>query len=158
MAAPVDWIERLALEPHPEGGWFRRIYTAAQSVPTPSGSRCAASSIHYLLNRQSPVGRFHRNRSAILHYLQDGGPVTYWLLDHGSVRSVTLGREPGQSLFLEVPGGIWKASRLESAADCALVSEVVLPGFDYADHEFLTLERLQREYPDDAERLSALVR
>jgi predicted cupin superfamily sugar epimerase len=27
------WIEELDLEPHPEGGWFREVYRAKESVP-----------------------------------------------------------------------------------------------------------------------------
>ncbi len=154
----MDWVARLSLEPHPEGGYFRRIYTAPGTLATPQGERAVASSIHYLLDRASPVGRFHRNRSTILHYLQHGGPVDYWLLDEQGAHQLTLGFEPGQSLFLEVPGGVWKASALQAHADHALVSEVVLPGFDYADHEFLSLARLQSDYPEHAARLAAWVR
>ena len=157
--AAADWIARLGLAPHPEGGWFRRIHTDARLIDTPAGPRAAASSIHYLLDRQSPVGRFHRNRSDILHYLQSGGPVDYWLLEAGgSVRRVRLGFEADQQLFLHVPGGTWKASVLHESADHALVSEVVTPGFDYADHEFLTLTSLRADYPEQAEALAAFVR
>lgn len=157
--AATDWIARLGLEPHPEGGWFRRIHTDERLIDTPAGPRSAATSIHYLLDARSPVGRFHRNRSDILHYLQSGGPLDYWLLEaEGSVRRVTLGFAPDQSVFLHVPGGTWKASMLHETADHALVSEVVTPGFDYADHEFLTLETLRAEYPEQADSLTPLVR
>ncbi|WP_341919255.1 cupin domain-containing protein [Hydrocarboniphaga effusa] len=157
--AAADWIARLGLAPHPEGGWFARIHTDARLVDTPAGPRAVATSIHYLLDRRSPVGRFHRNRSDILHYLQSGGPVDYWLLEaDGSVRRVTLGLAPNQQLFLHVPGGVWKASVLHEPADHALVSEVVTPGFDYTDHEFLTLETLHADYPRHAGSLAAFVR
>jgi predicted cupin superfamily sugar epimerase len=150
MSAP-DWAARLGLEPHPEGGWFRRIYTDPRQVATPRGERAAASSIHYLLTQEQPVGHFHRVRSTILHYLQDGGPVEYRLLEEGAApRRVTLGRAPGQELFLAVPGGIWKASSLIGEAEFALVSEVVVPGFDYADHEFMRPEQLQALLGDQA--------
>ncbi len=39
----------LALEPHPEGGWFRRMWTGSYAVDTPAGPRPAATCIHYLL-------------------------------------------------------------------------------------------------------------
>jgi predicted cupin superfamily sugar epimerase len=158
MTTAADWITRLGLEPHPEGGYFRRIYTDSRMLATPAGDRAAASSIHYLLTRESPVGRFHRNRSRILHYLQQGGPVDYWLLSpDGAVSQQTLGFGPGQALFLDVPGGLWKASALVGEADLALISEVVLPGFDYADHEFMSAARLQREYPQYQDLLLPLV-
>ena len=38
--------ERLDLQPHPEGGWFRRTWTSSVTV---DGERAAASAIYYLL-------------------------------------------------------------------------------------------------------------
>ncbi|MCI0734343.1 MAG: cupin domain-containing protein [Methylococcaceae bacterium] len=155
----TDWVARLGLEPHPEGGWFRRIHTEARRVATPAGSRPIATSIHYLLDRDRPRGVFHRNRSTILHYLQDGGPVDYFLLDErGSLRRVRLGRAFGEELFLAVPGGLWKASRLPPESDYALVSEVVVPGFDLADHAFLTRELLADLFPRHLDDLADLLR
>lgn len=151
-------IARLGLEPHPEGGWFRRIHTAAATVKTANGPRAQVSSIHYLLTADQPRGRLHRNRSDILHYLQGGGPVEYLLLDEaGSLRRVTLGSAPGQALFLHVPGGVWKASQLIGAAAHALVSEAVVPGFDFADHAFAD-ERLLAVHPAHAAVLRPFVR
>lgn len=137
---PAGWVERLGLQAHPEGGWFRRIHTAAASENTDVGLRHRFSSIHYLLDRDRPQGCFHRNRSTILHYLQHGGPVEYLLLaDDGSgMRRHRLAFDAAGELFLAVPGGVWKASRLIEGASHALVSEVVIPGFDPQDHEFLS--------------------
>lgn len=44
-------MEELALAPHPEGGWFRRTWTAETRL---ADGRAAGSSIHYLLD-DSPV-------------------------------------------------------------------------------------------------------
>lgn len=155
----ASWVERLGLQPHPEGGYFRRIFTDARTVSTAGGVRAAASSIHYLLDAASPRGRLHRNRSRILHYLQHGGPVRYWLLAaDGALTSTTLGVGAGEALFLDVPGGVWKASELVDGADHALVSEVVLPGFDYADHEFMSLSQLAGDHAAHLPTLRHLVR
>lgn len=153
------WIERLNLAPHPEGGWFRRLYTDPATVETAHGRRARITSIHYLLTRASPRGCLHRNRSTILHYLQHGGPVRYLVLDEsGALRSTVLGSGDGQALFLEVPGGCWKASVLIEGATHALVSEVVVPGFDFADHEYMSAARLRAEFPQYLDALGDLVR
>ncbi|MES2684830.1 MAG: cupin domain-containing protein [Pseudomonadota bacterium] len=134
---------QLKLEPHPEGGHFRRIYTSDAKVQTEHGERHAASSIHYLLTAEQPRARFHKVRSTILHYLQAGGPVQYVCIDaQGRLSETTLGYGEDQSLFLEVPPETWKASRLVEGAGHALVSEVVIPGFDWADHEYLDPSQL----------------
>ncbi|MES2886227.1 MAG: cupin domain-containing protein [Pseudomonadota bacterium] len=139
----MNLIDHLHLAAHPEGGYFRRIHTAEATLQTEHGERHAASSIHYLLTREQPRSRFHRVRSTILHYLQSGGPVQYACMDaEGRLTETTLGYGEGQALFLEVPAGIWKASRLIGDADHVLVSEVVIPGFDWADHEYLSAESL----------------
>lgn len=39
----------LGLEPHPEGGWYRRTWTASDTVTTQAGTRPAATLIHFLL-------------------------------------------------------------------------------------------------------------
>ncbi len=158
MVSAEDWIARLDLAPHPEGGWFRRIYTDPRRVPVDGGERAAATSIHYLLTREAPQGRLHRNRSTILHYLQDGGPIDYWLLDAtGGPRRVTLGVEPGHSLFFAVPGGTWKGTRLVDGAAHALVAEVVLPGFDFADHEFMSSGEFDALHPEHRRLLADFV-
>lgn len=129
---------RLALEPHPEGGYFRRIYTSEAKVQTAYGERYAASSIHYLLTAEHPRGNFHKVLSTILHYLQSGGPVQYACInEQGQLTETVLGNAPGQQMFLEVPAGVWKSSRLIDGAEHALVSEVVIPAFDWADHVYL---------------------
>lgn len=152
-------VARLALERHPEGGWFKRIHTSAHALDTAHGARARVTSIHYLLTADEPLGRLHRNRSDILHYLQGGGPVEYLLLDEadGTLRRVVLGHDAGEQLFLFVPGGIWKASRLIGDADHALVSEAVVPGFDFADHAFADLALLER-FPQHRDLLASFVR
>ena len=139
-----EWIAKLGLELHPEGGLFRRIYTSPQIHSTARGERPLCTSIYYLLTREQPIGRLHRNRSDILHYFLDGGPLEYLLLgEDGALRRERL---DGQSRFLLVPGGCWKASRLIEGAGHALIAEVVAPGFDYADHQF-ALEADLYAYP-----------
>ena len=151
-------IARLGLERHPEGGWFRRIHTSDAVIETAHGPRALVTSIHYLLTLDEPRGRLHRNRSDILHYLQGGGPVEYLLLDDaGELRRVVLGSAPGQTLFLHVPGGVWKASQLIDGASHALVSEAVVPGFDFADHVFADRQLLDA-HPEHRALLTTLVR
>lgn len=126
----TDWVAKLGLEPHPEGGYFKRIYTS----PIQHNDRALCTSIYYLLTRDQAAGKLHRNRNDILHYFLDGGPLEYLLLgEDGALRHETLGAD---SRFLVVPGGCWKASQLLDGASHALIAEVVAPGFDYADHQF----------------------
>lgn len=149
-----EWVARLGLEPHPEGGYFKRIYTGTALHATAGGERPLATSIYYLLDRSQPLGHLHRNRSDILHYFLDGGPLEYVLLtEAGELRRMRLGTSGTDERFLLVPGGCWKASRLLDGASHALVAEVVTPGFDDADHQFLEERDLRSTCPQHFDTL-----
>ncbi|WP_042427592.1 cupin domain-containing protein [Streptacidiphilus anmyonensis] len=142
-----ELIESLGLEPHPEGGYFRRIYTSPHPHAAAGGVRPTVTSIYYLTTAEQPCGRLHRNRSDILHFFLEGEPVEYHTVDpDGRLDVRVLG--DGDARHLLVPGGWWKASRLPDGARYALVAEVVTPGFDFADHEFAREADLPPEHRD----------
>jgi len=135
MGSAQEWIQQLALEPHVEGGFFRRTFASDHKMSTPLGAREAMTSIYYLLSSESPVGYFHRNNSDILHYFHSGSSLTYHLLfPDGRYERHVLGVDlaTGQRPQLIVPGGTWKATVLEQG-DYGLLSEAVAPGFHYED-------------------------
>ena len=72
-----DVIARLDLQPHVEGGYFRRTFQADQRamLQTAGGPRYLMTSIYYLLTEDSPVGQFHFNQSDILHFYHLGDPI-----------------------------------------------------------------------------------
>ncbi|MBL8975088.1 MAG: cupin domain-containing protein [Myxococcales bacterium] len=129
------WIEALGLRPHPEGGYYQRRWRTAETVVTAGGERPLASSIHYLLTADSPIGRFHCNASDITHVWIAGGPIVYGLISPaGEWQTWLLG--PGQRVGFTCPGGWWKSSHLPAGSEYGLIREIVTPGFDYADHRF----------------------
>lgn len=154
-------IDQLQLEPHVEGGFFRRTYQSDDRPPlsTGYGSRLRLSSIYYLLTNDSPIGHWHLNRSDILHFFHLGHPITYYLLDaSGNVSTHVMGPDPtqGHQLQLLVPGGTWKASYLNSEEDTSgddygLISEAVCPGFDFDDMTLGTETQLLQSFPQHAE-------
>lgn len=143
-------IEQLELQPHIEGGYYRRSYSSELTTGQARQPRPLMSSIYYLLTDDSPIGHFHRNRSDIIHYWHVGQALTYHLIDtQGNYCRVTLGPnlQAGQQLQLLVPGGYWKASELQQG-DYGLVSEAVCPGFDYSDMELASSRQMQQHFPD----------
>ncbi len=143
-------IEVLELEPHMEGGFYRRTYCSEQLTTTTTGAnRAILTSIYYMLTDDSPVGYFHRNQSDIVHYWHSGAALTYFLIDpSGHFSTLRLGPnlETGETLQITVPGGYWKATELQSG-DYGLLSEAVAPGFDYADMSLASAEQLQQAFP-----------
>jgi predicted cupin superfamily sugar epimerase len=129
---------RLALEPHPEGGWFRQTWVSDVQVTLPDGRvRPTATLIWFLL----PAGEssaWHRVRSDEVWLAHTGGVLLELGGDGpspeptGIVHVGTAATQVSQAL---VPAGVWQRT-LPSDAD-ALVSCVVSPGFDFADFELL---------------------
>jgi uncharacterized protein len=125
----------LDLEPHPEGGWYRRTWTSPATVVTDNGARPAATLIVFLL----PAGEasaWHRVSSAETWIAGALGPVA---LQYGGAGDapvegeiVSLG-DPRQGLAPQavVAADVWQ--RTLPADHDALVSCLVSPGFDFAD-------------------------
>jgi hypothetical protein len=150
-----ELVRSLGLEPHVEGGYFRRTFQAdhRDRIATEHGERFSLTSIYYLLTADSRVGHWHRNRSDILHFFHLGAPITYYLIHpDGRLETVVLGPDPSQGhrLQLAVKGGTWKASHLE-AGDYGLISEAVSPGFEYTDMALGQRKALLAAFPAHAE-------
>lgn len=64
-------IRELQLEPHPEGGFYRRVFESACSLP---GGRAASSSIFFLLP-QGGVSRWHRVDADETWHFYEGEPL-----------------------------------------------------------------------------------
>lgn len=121
----------LGLEPHPEGGWYRRTWASPASVDTSGGPRPAATMILFLLP-PGEASAWHTVASDELWLWHGPDPVVLELGGTGdrpaAGERIVLGPDTVQGL---VPAGVWQRT-LPSAGE-ALVSCVVSPGFDFAD-------------------------
>ena len=163
----ADYIARLGLIPHPEGGYYRETYRAAfQVTPQDDAQQTSAvTSIHYLLEGEDYSG-FHRIAYPELWYYHDGEPLTVHEIDGAGIyRARTLGRGTNQHLFFVVEPGVWFAAELlpasagtGSANRFALVSCAVAPAFDFAKFEMAKKATLTDRYPQHAEVLKRLCR
>ena len=70
----ADLVSQLALQPHPEGGWYREIYRSPTRVTTTRGSRSALTTIYYLLE-QSQLSRWHVVQADELWHFYAGAPL-----------------------------------------------------------------------------------
>ncbi|CAD0100958.1 unnamed protein product [Aureobasidium mustum] len=121
-------------------------------------TRNASTSIHYLLTPESPMGAFHRNRGRTVHTLHRGrGRYVIIHADevmpeydsHSGIRSkarvetfiVGQNVEKGERLQWIVDGGKYKKDPANNEG--LLISETVVPGFEYSDHDFMRIERLE---------------
>ena len=126
---------RLGLDPHPEGGWFRRTWTALHPVETAGGTRPAATCIHYLLLPEEHSA-WHVVTSDELWLWHGPGAVELSLGGSGGAPAdaevLVLGPDAGQVVQALVPAGVWQAAR-PVGADEVLMSCFVSPGFSFED-------------------------
>jgi predicted cupin superfamily sugar epimerase len=143
-------VRRLALRPHPEGGYYGETFRSALQLALPDGRvRSASTAIHYLL----PAGAWstwHRVRSDEVWHHYDGGALRLYRLGLGSVR---LSAERPQAV---VPAGVWQAA--EPERDAVLCGCTVAPGFEFADFEIGSGEALAAEFPGEAALIRRLAR
>lgn len=166
-------LKTLNLDKHIEGGYFVLTDHSTQSIPSPyppqalsprtmaitsafhdntiSPTRLLSTTIHYYLTPHRPMGSFHKNRSKIIHTLHKGRGQYVLVHESGKVETFVVGKdiERGEKLSWVVEGDVYKASfLLEDApgqgSEGLLISETVVPGFDYADHEFLEEQKLRK--------------
>jgi uncharacterized protein len=135
MSSAGALIERLGLQPHPEGGWYAETWRAAAA----DGARAASTAIHFLLEA-GQASHWHRVDAAEVWLWHAGDPLILSLCetDAGPVEAVTLGGDvlAGQKVQQVIPPHWWQAARPASGpAGYVLVSCVVAPGFDFAGFE-----------------------
>jgi len=160
------WVERLGLEPHPEGGLFRQTYRsevtiAREALPAGfGGARAALTAIYFLLEGKN-FSAFHRLRSDEMWHFYAGSPLLVHVIDpSGKHSTIFLGSAPdaGQTLQAVVRAGCWFASHVWDWKSYALVGCTVAPGFDFDDFEMGKREELVRQYPQHRELIRRLTR
>ena len=130
MNAPRTIIETLGLSPHPEGGWYRETWRAASE-----GERSPATAIHFLLEH-GQRSHWHRVDAAELWLWHAGSPLELLVeQDDGTVATIRLGGDVTQGYAPQslVPANRWQST--EARSGWALVSCVVVPGFEFAGFE-----------------------
>jgi uncharacterized protein len=150
-----DLVRRLALVPHPEGGFYRETYRATTLVDTPRGPRAASTAIYFLVTPGS-FSALHRIASDEVWHFYAGDPLDVVSIDpHGVRHDVRLGADVPQAV---VPAGAWFGSRLAPGGRFALVGCTVAPGFDFADFELGERAALLAAFPAHASLVHELTR
>lgn len=161
-----EWIERLGLVRHPEGGWFRQTYRSADTLRAealPSrfgGAPHPASTAIYFLLRDGEFSALHRLAADEVWHFYRGVPVTLHLIaPDGAASHVELGDRQFQAV---VPAGCWFGATLDEAgprdARFALVGCTVAPGFIFDDFEMADRARLLAQFPQHRELIVRLTR
>lgn len=150
-----DWINKLQLTPHPEGGYFREIYRAEGIIPQPSlpmrynSGRAYSTTIYYLLESKD-FSSLHRLKSDEQWFHIDGGALTIHSIDsNGNYTAHHIGKnlDKGELPHAVVPTGCWFGGTVDEPNSFSLVGCVVAPGFHFDDFELAKRDGLVKLFP-----------
>jgi len=148
-------VQALRLQRHPEGGWYRETWRAAESIQVSglparfSGERSHGTAIYYLL-AGADFSALHRICSDELWHYHAGATLLIHIIDpDGRHRIERLGADidRGDRFQVVVPHGSWFGAVLEDTTGFALAGCTVAPGFDFADFEMGRKEELLSRFP-----------
>jgi hypothetical protein len=150
-----DLITFYELKPHPEGGFYKRTYTAEMEIAQESlgsefdGSRQVSTAIYYLLT-PGTFSAFHRIKSDELWHFYLGTSLNIHVIHPtGKYEILKLGDNllNGESFQHVVKAGCWFASVPSNPDGYSFVGCTVSPGFDFNDFELADSDLLSNDYP-----------
>ena len=154
----ADIVRQLALQPHPEGGYFRETYRASESIPAGSiarryGSARATSTAIYYLLEAGQRSALHRLRSDEIFHFYAGDPLNIVeIAPDGDLTETLLGTDLATGAIPQhmIPAGAWfgavPTGRF-APHGFSLVGCTVAPGFDFADFELAETAALLAAFP-----------
>ena len=154
MKSAEYWIEKLNLQPHPEGGFYKENYRSTEVIPGEAlpprfgGARTYSTSIYFLL-RSEDRSAFHRIQSDELWHYHAGASLSIYVLkeDHVAVHVLGADIERGESLHVVIPANCWFGARVNEDSSYVLAGCTVAPGFDFADFKLAKRHELTSLYP-----------
>lgn len=160
------WVTKLALKPHPEGGFFREIYRATAQVAAnalPSryqGPRACSTSIYFLLAGKQ-ISSMHRLASDEQWHFYDGNALRLVMIaPDGTSREIRLGQHAaaGEQFQAVIPANTWMGARLVNRHGYALIGCTVAPGFEFQDFEAGRRSRLLKQFPQHRKLITTLTK
>lgn len=131
-------IQRLGLQPHPEGGYFRETWRASRRDLTSDGARGSGTAIYFLL-KAGEVSRWHRVDAVEIWHHYAGDSLELRIAEHDQAASAQiLGRniERGERPQIIVPKDAWQRARIGTPrAGWVLVGCTVSPAFEFSGFE-----------------------
>ncbi len=159
------WIKQLELLPHPEGGYYKEVYRAKESIkksalnPRFNGTRDHSTAIYYLLE-EGDFSCFHRIKSDEIWHHYDGGVIHIYHLENKKIKLLKLGLniEEGESPVCVVPKNTWFAALPAPGTKYVLSGCTVAPGFDFEDFEMASINQLEEYLNLDQELIFKLTK
>ncbi|OUS11637.1 cupin [Rhodospirillales bacterium 47_12_T64] len=128
-------IDKLQLEPHPEGGWYKETYRhKTEDGSRGNESRGDQTAIFFLLEK-GQSSHWHRIDAVEMWHWYAGSPLILKSHSGSEEKVVTLGPDvlAGQTPQFVIPKQHWQAASAEQG--WALVGCTVAPAFEFEGFE-----------------------
>ncbi|XOV94471.1 MAG: cupin domain-containing protein [Bacteroidota bacterium] len=148
MKSAAYWIDRLKLQTHPEGGYFREVYRSQDEMvhPVHNEKRNLATSIYFLLEGNN-ISHFHELDSDELWYFHEGSGAIIHVFEEGKYKKHLLSNAEEGSLQVLLPAGCQFAAEVIDQEGYVLMGCVVVPGFDFKDFRLLNKKEMMHKFP-----------
>jgi len=144
-----NYIEKLGLEPHPEGGYYRQLFGNDES------GKKAISTIYYMLCDKD-FSAFHRLHNVVeIWYYHAGEPLNIYVIDTDGKLSVHNLSPEGEMQVIIQPEQ-WFAAEIPSKQGFTLVGCAVAPAFSFENFELAKKSDLLKQYPQHKELIERL--
>ena len=161
------FVNLFNLQPHPEGGYFSQTFKSNHSVKSTdierygNNSRCAGTSIYYLLNK-TDFSAWHKLQSDEIWHYYKGCEVIIYLIDkQNNLKSYVLG-DPSKNINavfqISISSDTWFAAELIDKDSYCLIGCTVNPGFEFIDFELGDSNLLIHEFPQHEVIITKLTR
>lgn len=142
-------IDKLQLEPHPEGGYYRQLYGDDDN------GKKVISTIYYMLTN-SDISAFHRLHGVTeIWYYHAGNPLDLYVIDTKGDLSVHHLSPDGEMQVVIFPEQ-WFAAEIPSKKGFCLVGCAVAPAFSFENFELGHKDTLLQQFPQYAELIGKL--
>lgn len=148
-------IDNLGLVPHPEGGFFKRVFCSENKS---GDGKYLMSSIYYLLEKDD-FSAFHRLCSVEVWFFHIGEPINIYLLNkNGKLETHSLSSQIGDKFQLAIEPDTWFAADIPSKKGFSLLSCAVSPEFSFTNFELAKREDLIEKFPQHKSIINRLTR
>ena len=135
-----DYIQKLGLTPHPEGGWYRQVYGNDENDIK------QISTIYYMLCDED-FSAFHRLHDMVeIWYYHAGDPLNIYVISpDGNLTEHHLSSCGEMQVVIEPEQ--WFAAELQGKQGFSLVGCAVAPAFTFGNFELAKKEELLLDFP-----------
>jgi predicted cupin superfamily sugar epimerase len=164
MKSKNYWINKLELQAHPEGGFYKETYRSSESIDKENlparfdADRNFSTSIYFLL-AEGDFSAFHKIKQDELWHFHYGSSLTIHIISPSgeySNQKLGLDIDHEETLQVIVPAGHYFSAEVNDKNSYVLSGCTVAPGFDFSDFEMPCYDELFAMFPKHKNLISKL--